>query len=233
MSTRWALASLVLAVVAATFAYEIIVQLSQVRPLPSPPAPRAVTVAPDAGPAAGEAARPDQRPAYNVIAARTLFNPNRTEATAPAPGTAAAPAAARPTLMGVVVDDGKSRAYLEDPATRKVFGYVVGDQVGGGRLEQIKDDRVVITRPEGTMEVMLRDPRKPRPAAPAMPTPTPGAPAVLPPGVPVPAPPVPGTASSPTGVQVAPPRTLQQLPPDFLRRRPSGPGDVRSENPGG
>ena len=249
MTTRWALASLALALVAGGFAYEIIIQLSQLRPLPPMPAPRAVSVPAETAPAGGDAARGDLRPVYNVIAARTLFNPSRTEATAPAPGSAATPAAARPTLMGVVVDNGKSRAYLEDPATKKVFSYGVGDQVGGGRLDQIKDDRVVITRPEGTMEVMLRDPRKPRPAAPAVPAPTsmtPPSPPIgtLPPGVPAmppgPTPPV-VSGSTPPGVTTpggapalsAPPRTLQQLPPDFLRRRPSGPADVRPESPGG
>jgi hypothetical protein len=241
MLTRWVLVSLALAVVAGAFAYEIIAQLSHVRPLPAAPAPRLVSTAPETSPTGAEAVKSDQRPLYNVIAARTLFNPNRTEATGPAPGTAAAPPAPRPNLMGVVVDNGKSRAYLEDPATKKVFSYAVGDQVGGGRLEQIKDDRVVIARPEGTMEVMLRDPRKPRPAAPASPGPTPGmpaAPAVRPTGGPavpgVSGPTVSDTAPPPApDVQAAPPRTLQQLPPDFLRRRPAGPADVRPESPGG
>ena len=43
----------------------------------------------------------------------------------------------------------------------RVFSYGAGDSVGGGRLERIADDRVTIRRPEGAMEIMLRDSSKP------------------------------------------------------------------------
>ena len=101
------------------------------------------------------AARPDQRPLYNVIAARSLFNPSRTE-TAAAPATAAA-AAPKLFLHGVVLDDTRSRAFIEDPTSKKVFAYTVGDSGAGGKLETIKSDRVVIARPEGPVELLLRD----------------------------------------------------------------------------
>jgi hypothetical protein len=51
-----------------------------------------------------------------------------------------------------------------------VFGYALDDPIGGGRLVRILEDRVVIGRPEGVMEIMLKDPSKPRPESPAAPT---------------------------------------------------------------
>ena len=99
---------------------------------------------------------------YNVIVAKHLFNPSRSEGAAIAAATAAPPAP-KPMLLGVVVDGGRSRAYLEDPASKRVLSYQVGDTVSGGRLEEISSERVLIARPEGPMEVMLRDPLKPKP----------------------------------------------------------------------
>jgi len=125
-----------------------------------------------------------------------LSSPSRAETVATSGSPGAAPAAAKPFLRGVVLNDTKSRAYLGDPASKKVFGYVVGDSVGGGRLDAIKADRVIIVRLEGPVEVLLRDPSKPQPTA------TVSAGATGAPGAP------------------APPRPLQSIPPDFLRRSP-------------
>jgi len=183
-------------------------------------------------PAAGTLAAGAVPPRYSAVVAKNLFSPTRTDA--PAGAIAAAPTAPRPFLLGVVLADGGSRAYLQDPTTRKVFGYGLGDTVAGGRLEAIREDRVVIARPEGTIEVMLRDPSKPRPpapVAPAAPRPAedpgaapPAAPGArpVPPGVPpqtfpqlTPQTPVPTPGVAPD----AGPRGPQPLPPDFLRRR--------------
>jgi hypothetical protein len=95
---------------------------------------------------------------YAVIATRNLFTASRSEATAVAPAAEAGP---RPVLHGVVTDGEKSRAYIEDTPGGRVFSYAAGDSVGGGRLERIADDRVTIRRPEGAMEIMLRDSSKP------------------------------------------------------------------------
>ena len=73
----------------------------------------------------------------------------------------AAEAGPRPVLHGVVTDGDKSRAYIEDTPGGRVLSYGAGDTVGGGRLERIADDRVTIRRPEGAMEIMLRDSSKP------------------------------------------------------------------------
>lgn len=98
--------------------------------------------------------------AYAVIAAQNLFSPARSETAS----AATALPVVKPILHGVVIDGAKSRAFLEDPAVKRVGGYSVGDSVSGGRVQTIADDRVVIARPEGMMEVLLQDPSKPRPA---------------------------------------------------------------------
>ena len=77
----------------------------------------------------------------------------------------------KPFLHGVVMNGGKSRAFLEDPVAKRTFGYSVGDTVAGGRVQSISADRVIIARPDGLLEVLLQDPAKPRPA----PTTAPGA----------------------------------------------------------
>jgi hypothetical protein len=89
-----------------------------------------------------------------------------------------------------------------------VFGYQVGDSVAGGKLEKIADDRIQISRSDGVLDVMLRDPTKPRPPAPVQAAP-PGAPGAPPPAR-VETPPV-----APPGVPGRPP-----IPPRSLRRVP-------------
>jgi hypothetical protein len=132
------------------------------RPLPPVPAARASQSAPDA--AAGQpAGQPVPIAAYQTIATKNLFNPGRSEtavATAVAPGS-------KPVLHGVLIDGNKSRAYLEETPAGRVFGYAIGDTIAGGRLDSIGPDRVVIARPEGLVEVLLKDPSKPRAVAPA------------------------------------------------------------------
>jgi len=143
--------------------------------------------------------------------------------------TAAAPVS-KPILHGVVVDGAKSRAFLEDPAVKRVAGYSVGDTISGGRIQRITDDRVVIARPEGPLEVLLQDPGKPRPVptsgAPASPTlPSPQtAPGSQAPQVPTvgQAPPV-GQAAPPQGPVIGAPPTVPTSPP--LRRRLPQPGN--------
>jgi hypothetical protein len=81
-------------------------------------------------------------------------------------GAAAEPTGPRPLSSGSCPEKvAKSRAYVEDPVTKMVRGYQIGDTVAGWRLDQIREDRVVIAGAErGMLEVLLRDPGKPRPA---------------------------------------------------------------------
>ena len=209
LSKRLLVLNVALAALAVFFAVSLVRGLSHSRSLPPPPAPRRA-----AAPAANEeaAASPvvaERLAAYNVIVAKHLFNPSRTEGT---PASAAAPAAPpppKPLLLGVVVDGRQSRAYLEDPTTKRVFGYQVGDSVAGGRLDQIGDDKVVIVRPDGAVDVMLRDPSKPKPPAPQPPAAA-GQPA-QPPQQPTPPP---GGVTTPPipGRPPVPPRAIRRLP---------------------
>src|SRR6266700_2531391 len=72
---------------------------------------------------------------------------------------------------------------------------------GGGRIQRISDDRVVIARAEGLLEVLLRDPSKPKaPAVTAAPT------QQAPTGAPTPPPEVPSqvTPSAPVRARRSP-----------------------------
>ncbi|HEX9420835.1 MAG TPA: type II secretion system protein N [Methylomirabilota bacterium] len=154
MSRRLLVINVALGIVSVVLAVGIFRTLLVKRPIPPPAAPRTVSAPASAAAAAAGDAGPA---AYTVIAARNLFNPSRSETAA-----AAAPVA-KPILHGVVIVGAKSRAFLEDPMSKRVAGYSVGDKVGGGTIQKIADDRVVIARPEGLLEVLLQDPSKPRP----------------------------------------------------------------------
>ncbi len=159
MSRRLLALNLLLAAATVVFSVQLARVLSTPRPL-SPPSGSSASPA-------NAALKDDLSPprpalaAYSVVATKNLFNPNRSEVVE---GASLGPAA-KPVLYGVVIDRGTRLAYIEDPATKRVFGYKTGDAVAGGQLEQIEEDRVVIKRPEGPLEVKLRDPSKPKPVA--------------------------------------------------------------------
>jgi len=157
MPRRLLMLNVVLGIVSLAFAIGIVRTLLVKHPMPRAAALRPAP-APPPSMAAG-AAEPGPE-AYAVIAAQNLFSPARSETAS----AAAALPVVKPILHGVVIDGAKSRAFLEDPTVKRVSGYSVGDSVSGGRIQTIADDRVVIARPEGMMEVLLQDPSKPRPA---------------------------------------------------------------------
>ncbi len=225
MSRRLLIVNVLLGIVSVALATGIVRTLVVKRSLPLPAAARVASAPP---PAAASASADPGLSSYAVIASRNLFNPARSETLA----TAAAPVS-KPILHGVVLDGAKSRAFLEDPAVKRVAGYSVGDTIGGGRIERISDDRVVIARPEGLLEVLLQDPSKPRPvptsgapASPTLPSPqtAPGAQVPQAPQVPTvgQAPPA-GQAVSPQGPLIGPPPSGTPSPP--LRRRLPQPGN--------
>ena len=148
----------VLAILCVVFAVGIVRTLLVKHPVPAP-RPAAQRAAAASQPTATTEAGAPGLDALAVIAAQNLFNPGRSET-----AVAAAVSVAKPILHGVVIHGAQSRAYLEDPAAKRVAGYSVGDTVGGGKIQKIADDRVVIARPEGLIEVLLQDPSKPRPA---------------------------------------------------------------------
>ena len=105
--------------------------------------------------------------AYDVIATRNLFDPNRSDAKNLAAIVETLPPAAALALYGVVISEDTRLAYLEDPATKRIIGYKIGDKLAGGQVERIEPDRVVITRTDGPFEVMLHRPREPLPVVPS------------------------------------------------------------------
>ena len=222
MSRRLLIVNVLLGIVSVALATGVVHTLVVKRPLPVPAAARVASAPPPT--AASTSAHPGLS-SYSVIASRNLFNPARSETLA----TAAAPVS-KPILHGVVVDGAKSRAFLEDPAVKRVAGYSVGDTISGGRIERIGDDRVVIARPEGPLEVLLQDPGKPRPvptsgvpASPTLPSPQ-TAPGSQAPQVPtVGQAPLVGQAAPPQGPVIGAPPTVPTSPP--LRRRLPQPGN--------
>jgi hypothetical protein len=250
MPRKLAAANLALAVVAAALVLYIARQFMAPMPLPGG-GRRAAATATAAPPV--DTPRPPVS-AYNVVAARNLFSPTRTEAPS---GTvvASGPLFVKPNLYGVVVRESGSIAYLEDPTTKRIAGYRVGDRILGGTVQTIKADGVTIDAPGGAMDVRLHDPGKPRatPAAVATPPPAaaPALPGVIPPvappppqvaqpsaqpGQPQPQPGQPPTAlpGQPPVVQpgqppLAAPPTIpgrRPLPPNLLRRLPPGTTDA-------
>ena len=170
---RWLLLDVVLVALGCAAGVGLVREVVGGRSLP----PVRVAAEADGKPGPADAAAPPSpRPprarggaaAYAVIAARNLFNASRGEA-AVVPIAPVGVAATPLILHGVVIDGEQSRAYLDDPIAKRVFGYAVGDTVAGGRLEKIQDDRIAIRRPEGLVEVLLQDPAKPPADAPAPP----------------------------------------------------------------
>ena len=250
MPRRLVAANVVLAVLGAVLVLYIARQF--MAPMPLPVGGRRAATSGAVAPVT-DAPRPPVS-AYNVVAARNLFSPTRTEA--PSGTVVANTPLVKPNLFGVVVRESGSIAYLEDPMTKRVAGYRVGDRILGGTVQAIKSDAVTIDAPGGAMDVRLHDPGKPRatPAAVAgMPQPSvaPALPGVIPPAAPT-TPPPPAQVAQPPVVQpgqqpallpgqpptavlpgqpplVTTPPALpgrRPLPPNLLRRLPPGMGDA-------
>ena len=61
-----------------------------------------------------------------------------------------------PILRGIVLlPSGEGRAYFEDPLTGVLGGYGLRDTVGGSKIEQIREDRVVLRRESGLVQILL------------------------------------------------------------------------------
>jgi hypothetical protein len=226
----------------------VVYMVREITAVPPATTVRSRPAAPAAPPTVEEA--PVPAGSFTAVASRNLFSPTRTEAppTAQA-GAATAPVLPKPSLYGVVLRDNAPIAYLEDPTTKRVAAYRAGDTVAGGTEQLIAADHVVLTRPEGRVEVRLNDPAKPRapiPATAGQPGVIPGAiPGVIPPGQTSPSLgfPQPPTAGLPPGIPRFPeggggqPGTLVQPPvvgqpaPVFPGRRPLPP-NLRRITPG-
>jgi hypothetical protein len=61
-----------------------------------------------------------------------------------------------PVLRGIVVTaDGQGRAIFEDPTTGALGAYAVGDVIDGNRVEQIREDAVVLRRGDEVIRVLM------------------------------------------------------------------------------
>jgi len=187
-------ANLALAVVGAVLILYIARQF--MAPMPLPVGGRRAAASAVAAPPAEMPRAPAS--AYNVVAARNLFSPSRSEA--PSGTVVASGPLVRPNLFGVVVRQSGSIAYLEDPTTKRIAGYRVGDRIMGGTVQTIQADSVTIDAPGGAMDVRLHDPGRPRatPAAvSAAPQAAPALPGVIPPAAPPAAQPPPPQIAQP------------------------------------
>ena len=142
---------------------------------------------PSASPALADSRRSPA--SHDLIPARNLFHPDRAQPKR-SDALGALPVAPALLLYGVVWSEDNPLAYIEDPASKKIFGYKKGDAMAGGFIERIELDRIVIQRTGGPVEILLRAPNKPRPVAAAAPTPegattlSPPQPASTSPGIP-------------------------------------------------
>src|SRR5213594_1732004 len=202
MPRRLVAINVVLAAVSVLCIGLVVKQIAAGRPA-VPPRGRSPIAAPAEPAPAGDSRQAPQ--AYNVIATRNMFSPTRSETAGPAVAGNAPALVAKPSLHGVVLREGSPIAYLEDPLTKRVAGYRIGDPIAGGTVQTISADAVVIARPDGMIDVRLRDPSKPRPQPAATPT-QPGAPGQQP-GVAQPQfpPPQPTQGSIPPRGMVPPP----------------------------
>jgi len=197
---------------AALVAVAVVCALYVARQLLTPtPLPLPARSAPAAFAGSAPPARPEPG-SYGVVATRNLFSPSRSDTQLTAGDGGPVASALKPILHGVVLRDEAPIAYLEDPSVKRVAGYRVGDNIVGGTVQTIAADHVVINRPEGPVDVRLRDPSKPRPAAP------PATAGTQPPGG---SPPVTGVV--PPGV-VPPLRPSVQPAPSMAAPQPMQPG---------
>jgi hypothetical protein len=248
MPRKFAALNIALAVVSALLIVYIVRQL--VTPTPVPVGGRRAVTAAPISPVVESPRQPAS--AYAVVTARNLFSPTRSDS--PSSTTiAAGPPLVRPNLFGIVVRDSGSIAYIEDPVTKRVVGYRVGDKIVGGTVQTIKADSVVIERPEGPVDVRLRDPGKPRtvqtpgqPGAPQMGAAQPGGlqpvpqlPGVIPPAA-SPQQPIPPQMAQPQIPQQQPGQPPGVIPPNAQpgvimppgARRPLPPNLLRRVPPG-
>lgn len=165
------------------------------------------------------------REAFNTIAEKNIFNPDRKEFSTTEAAAVAKPLA-RPqiSLYGVVIAENYQFASIINPGRplhkgeRETKTIKIGDMVGEYKLTKILSDRIVMEAGEDSFEVLLYDPRAPKkrvevrtPTQPAtvtstLPTPTPPGMAkpASPSGPPTVVTPAPGTPPPPTPRPAAP-----------------------------
>ncbi len=89
-----------------------------------------------------------------------------------------------PTLMGTILVDDERRAILSDKGKANI--YSIGQDVAGGTMTSITDDRVLFKRGDAVSELTLKAPIQPgaTPSPPSAPRPQEAAPAFVSPPLP-------------------------------------------------
>ena len=105
---------------------------------------------------AGRKQKQLDKASYNVIVQKDLFHPLRTEnKEEDSPSETAN--GGKPQLFGTIIMDGEKGAILEDPATKISKLYRLKDIVAGYIVEDIQEDKVVLSSRGKSIEVRLRD----------------------------------------------------------------------------
>ena len=108
---------------------------------------------------------------FDVLVEKNPFKqPPPTPVRPSRPGPPPPPPPPLPTLMGTMLVDDARQAILSDKGKANI--YSIGQEVAGGTLTSITDDRVLFKRGDAISELTLKAPIQPG-AAPALPPPPP------------------------------------------------------------
>jgi hypothetical protein len=183
------------------------------------------------------------REAFNVIAEKNIFSPERKEFSSAAAAAMAKPVARPPiTLYGVVIAEDYQIASIINPGRplykgeREMKSLKIGDMVGEYKLTKIMPDRILLEAGEDSFEVLLYDPRTPKKRVEVK---TPTQPATITSTAPTPTPPVvapgiqpvaPASPAPTPGVVPSPP--VRPVSPLSVPRAPGVAAEAGSPTPG-
>ena len=129
---------------------------------PAPFIPNPSVTKPSQEPTEVAFSRPTRPPLaqFDVLLEKNPFKQPPPPPPAPARGTPpAAPPAPLPTLVGTILVDDERRAILSDKGKANI--YSIGQEVSGGALTSITDDRVLFKRGDAVSELTLKAPIQP------------------------------------------------------------------------
>lgn len=97
---------------------------------------------------------PPTRPPVNQFDVLLDKNPFKQPPPMPAQPSAVASPPPLPTLVGTILVDHERRAILSDKGKSNI--YSIGQDVAGGVITEIKEDRILFKRGDATQEIMLK-----------------------------------------------------------------------------
>ena len=93
---------------------------------------------------------------YNVIVQKDLFRPSRAEKKVENSPSEITPGV-KPQLFGTIITENEKGAILEDPSTKTSKFYRLKDTVAGYTIEDIQEDKVLLSKGGSSIEVRLRE----------------------------------------------------------------------------